>query len=856
MAVGEPGHVARTADRLAGGSDERPLAAFVAPDGTGRTETLDAVAGLLAERDVSVVRIAGRRADRSVPLGALAPLFDDPPTDGREARAGLVEWLGTDGSVLVVDDGHLLDDESAAVVQALVDDACDGGFGIIVATSPVLAGRDDPITAAIGRAGTVVRNAPLDDVAVRERIEPLLGAHPDPEVVDRALARAAGHARLTDRLVAAWRDHGSIANGSFEGEPDPTPREVVDSVAAVTADLTVGAGGALTALSIGPALDDELLASLCDVSPEAVPALWQELRAAGLLVPGHEEPVPIVADAVTARIDPASRRELHRRIAERLAARGAPAAQIADHLVAAESRGTEVGDVLVAAGTAALAEAPEVAADLLARAVDIGVDPLLVAGLRAEAAALAGNEDAAIALADAAVGGTKESMARAEIVLAGILGRRGLWARALRIYDSTSSHPTIPDDAVRSLGVVASAAIGHARPEPGPDERTRSSLGVDVIRLLGASAAAAAANDGSGARRAAGEAADLLETVPSGAVLPETPHGLGALIALALGDHDDAERLASRALELGIGGSAAAPHHRLLVGLAALRAGRWDRAQASLDAVRGPGTTRDALVRAALAVGLARRLGDVGRLRGAWESALPVLAAVRGDLYLALPLAELVMASARLGQRDALVEREAELDAVLAGLGDPGLWSRPWAWARVEAAVAADDAPALDEASAALRSAAPAHPRLAGLDDAATAWTGVLAGDATALDAGVVGLEQAGLVWEASRLVGQAAIRAEDPGATRSLLGRARELHGALPVLDEAGIPTGTVLSEREREVAACVVDGLTYKEIGGMLFISPKTVEHHVARIRQKLGASTRAEMLAGLRTTLAAAD
>ena len=64
------------------------------------------------------------------------------------------------------------------------------------------------------------------------------------------------------------------------------------------------------------------------------------------------------------------------------------------------------------------------------------------------------------------------------------------------------------------------------------------------------------------------------------------------------------------------------------------------------------------------------------------------------------------------------------------------------------------------------------------------------------------------------------------------------------------------MLSAREQEVAACVVDGLTHKEIGAMLFISPKTVEHHVARIRQKLGATSRAELLAGLRSTLAAAD
>ena len=201
-------------------------------------------------------------------------------------------------------------------------------------------------------------------------------------------------------------------------------------------------------------------------------------------------------------------------------------------------------------------------------------------------------------------------------------------------------------------------------------------------------------------------------------------------------------------------------------------------------------------------------------------------------------------------------EREAELEAVVEGLDRPGLWMRPFAWARLEAAIAADDHAALGDAVVAVQATQPAHPRLAGLDAAAAAWGGVVAGDSTMLDTGVEGLEQAGLVWEASRLVGHAAIRADDADATRSLLGRARELHGTLPLVDESGAPTGTVLSAREREVAACVVDGLTHKEIGAMLFISPKTVEHHVARIRQKLGATSRAELLAGLRTTLAAAD
>jgi DNA-binding CsgD family transcriptional regulator len=57
------------------------------------------------------------------------------------------------------------------------------------------------------------------------------------------------------------------------------------------------------------------------------------------------------------------------------------------------------------------------------------------------------------------------------------------------------------------------------------------------------------------------------------------------------------------------------------------------------------------------------------------------------------------------------------------------------------------------------------------------------------------------------------------------------------------------ILSDREREVAALVLAGLTYKQVGDRLFISAKTVEHHVARMRQKLGATSRAELFDQLR-------
>ena len=61
--------------------------------------------------------------------------------------------------------------------------------------------------------------------------------------------------------------------------------------------------------------------------------------------------------------------------------------------------------------------------------------------------------------------------------------------------------------------------------------------------------------------------------------------------------------------------------------------------------------------------------------------------------------------------------------------------------------------------------------------------------------------------------------------------------------------PAPEVLSAREAEIGELVAAGLTHKEVGAQLYISPKTVEHHVASIRQKLGATNRAEMLTALR-------
>jgi DNA-binding NarL/FixJ family response regulator len=53
-------------------------------------------------------------------------------------------------------------------------------------------------------------------------------------------------------------------------------------------------------------------------------------------------------------------------------------------------------------------------------------------------------------------------------------------------------------------------------------------------------------------------------------------------------------------------------------------------------------------------------------------------------------------------------------------------------------------------------------------------------------------------------------------------------------------------LTEREQQVLCLVAEGRTNREIGKLLYISPKTASVHVTRIMQKLGVSSRVQAAA----------
>ena len=82
-----------------------------------------------------------------------------------------------------------------------------------------------------------------------------------------------------------------------------------------------------------------------------------------------------------------------------------------------------------------------------------------------------------------------------------------------------------------------------------------------------------------------------------------------------------------------------------------------------------------------------------------------------------------------------------------------------------------------------------------------------------------------------------------DDAEGRTYLNPALGARLAAAPIEQDGPPDG--LSEREIEILRLIALGHTNTEIGDQLFLSVRTVESHRAHIQQKLGVSTRSELV-----------
>ena len=288
-------------------------------------------------------------------------------------------------------------------------------------------------------------------------------------------------------------------------------------------------------------------------------------------------------------------------------------------------------------------------------------------------------------------------------------------------------------------------------------------------------------------------------------------------------------------------------------------AGRWPEAEAALsEAVRLWGLGQNSLRAGALA-----RLADLRVRQGRYEEAEQLLATLDVNADTARPLAALHLARGRTALAADVAERG------LAALDPTGMAAAPLWAILVDVHLAAG---ALDDAAAAveqLERCAERHPRphlaaTAALARGRLCLAGGRGDPAQCLRAALGGFTRAQMPVEVarSRLELAAALADERPEVALAearaaleafeRLEAARHADAAAALLRRLGAATGSTrrvsgqLTRRESEVLGLLGHGLSNAEISDRLFISRKTVEHHVASVLSKLGLRSRAEAAA----------
>lgn len=293
-----------------------------------------------------------------------------------ETLLGLLDRLSAEQPVvLVVEDAHWADRSTRDFLVFLSRALCRERVLVLVTyRSDELHRRHPmrPVMAELERTERAVpiRLQPFTRAELVAQLEDIVGAPPDPCLIDRIFARSEGNPLYVEELVAAGRDG--------RGEVPPTLR---DALMLRVEALSEEAQELLRVVAAGQRVDHGLLRAvsgldgrpLRDALREAVAQQLLEVDEEGRYTFRHA----LLREAVHDDLLPGEQTELHTQLAqelERLVAAGAPLVtrtEIAHHWIAAGDRERALGACVAAAEAAERVHANGEAAAMLERALEL-----------------------------------------------------------------------------------------------------------------------------------------------------------------------------------------------------------------------------------------------------------------------------------------------------------------------------------------------------------------------------------------------------------------------------------------------------------------------------------------------------
>jgi DNA-binding CsgD family transcriptional regulator len=355
------------------------------------------IASLAGERDPEVATTARRLAETLDLLGG-GPRSDVESSFGRicgQTTSLLRALLERRRVALTVDDLDALDDDTFALLAILVRRLSVGGFALVGTsrTRPQVA--PPRLATLLERLETsadlhVVELTAMGEAEIAQVIGPVLDAPPDPNLLREVHARAGGNPFFAREIASSLRELGMVEHDRGRARLVGPTGEIrltrADAVLQRFVRLDPSARAVLEAIAVvgrASEADVSLLASVTGRSEAEVEVAFDALvrdhlvtDAAGGYAFAHD----LLREAFYDRLGPARRRRLHAAVANHLAGRrvaGRPTdvLALARHVaIVAEPGDVEAEEILIEAGDLARRIAPERAAELYGRALELRPD--------------------------------------------------------------------------------------------------------------------------------------------------------------------------------------------------------------------------------------------------------------------------------------------------------------------------------------------------------------------------------------------------------------------------------------------------------------------------------------------------